>query len=203
MKQKLIYLFSVMLMCIFGTNGALADAVTYALSEGDTFTSGQTVEVKDASNNVVATITYGESGGADFGSATANTSIAGFTAFTGGNGTNGNKTGGTFYTIVPKYAGTIEVAVVLNAGKAFHISEDGTDMADYNGITVDEKYIGTYSVPVKAGSSYKVWCDGSKLGFYGFKLTPITKYTTVYNLATAMVAYDAANTKNIEGFADV
>ncbi len=202
MKQKLIYLFSLMLMCILGTSGALAETVTYALQEGDTFTSGQTVDVKDALNNVVATITYGESGGADFGAATANTSIAGFTAFTGGNGTNGNQAGGTFYTIVPKYAGTIEVAVVLNASKAFHISEDGTDMADYNGITVDKKYIGTYSVPVKAGSSYKVWCDGSKLGFYGFKFTPTVSYTTVYDLAAAITEYNTANGKNIEGFAD-
>ena len=31
-----------------------------------------------------------------------------------------------------------------------------------------QKYIGTYEFEVKAGKSYKVYCDGSKLGFYGF-----------------------------------
>lgn len=72
---------------------------------------------------------------------------------------------------MPTIDGSITVAVVLNAEKAFHISEDGTDMAGYEGITVGEKYYGTYSFNVKAGSTYKVWCDGSKLGFYGFEFS--------------------------------
>ena len=42
-------------------------------------------------DEVVATITYGESGGADFNAATAEGSVTGFTAVTAGNGTNGNK----------------------------------------------------------------------------------------------------------------
>ena len=83
--------------------------------------------------------------------------------------TNGNKAGGTFYTIKSTQAGKVEIAVVLNADKKFYIEEDGTALADFNGITVAEKYFGTYSFPVKAGSSYKIYCAGSKLGFYGFK----------------------------------
>lgn len=136
----------------------------FALNEGDVYTSGQSANV-----NGVATITFGEEGGADFGAAAANGSVEGYTAFSNGNGTNGNKAGGTFYTIKTEKEGTIEVAVVLNAGKSFYIEEDGTALADYNGITVDTKYYGTFKFDVKAGSSYKIYCAGSKLGFYGFK----------------------------------
>ena len=136
----------------------------FALNEGDVYTSGQSANV-----NGVATITFGEEGGADFGAATANGNVEGYTASTGGNGTNGNKAGGTFYTIKTEKEGTIEVAVVLNAGKSFYIEEDGTALADYNGISVDTKYYGTFKFDVKAGSSYKIYCAGSKLGFYGFK----------------------------------
>lgn len=136
----------------------------FALNEGDVYTSGQSANV-----NGVATITFGEEGGADFGAAAANGSVEGYTAFSNGNGTNGNKAGGTFYTIKTEKEGTIEVAVVLNAEKKFYIEEDGTALADYNGITVDSKYYGTFKFDVKAGSSYKIYCAGSKLGFYGFK----------------------------------
>lgn len=136
----------------------------FALNEGDVYTSGQSANV-----NGVATITFGEEGGADFGAAAANGSVEGYTAFSNGNGTNGNKAGGTFYTIKTEKEGTIEVAVVLNAEKKFYIEEDGTALADYNGITVDTKYYGTFKFDVKAGSSYKIYCAGSKLGFYGFK----------------------------------
>ena len=161
----------------FTIEGTLADAgaaddatVVYALQEGDTFTSGQTVDVKDG-DDVVATITYGEAGGADFTAAKANGAIDGFVAFTEGNGENGNKAGGTFYTIVPAKEGVVTVAVVLNAGKAFYVLEDGTALDDFNGISVDEKLYGTFTFPVQAGKSYKVYCAGSKLGFYGFKYT--------------------------------
>ena len=136
----------------------------FALNEGDVYTSGQSANV-----NGVATITFGEEGGADFGAAAANGNVEGYTASTGGNGINGNKAGGTFYTIKTEKEGTIEVAVVLNAGKSFYIEEDGTALAEYNGITVDSKYYGTFKFDVKAGSSYKIYCAGSKLGFYGFK----------------------------------
>lgn len=142
-------------------------SIVYALAEGDTFTSGQTVEVlKD-----VVSITFGEAGGNDFNAAAADSQVEGFTAYTPGNGTNGNKTGGTFYTIKPEKKGTVEVAVVLNADKAFYILEDGTALTDYNGITKSEKYYGTFTFDVQAGKSYKVYCAGSKLGFYGFKFT--------------------------------
>lgn len=147
-----------------------ATTVTYAIQVGDTFTSGQTVSVKDG-DDVVAAITYGEAGGNDFTAAKANKAIDGFVAFTEGNGTNGNSAGGTFYTIVPAKDGVVTVGVVLNAGKKFYVEEDGTALNDFNGITVDEKLYGTFTFPVQAGKSYKVYCAGSKLGFYGFKYT--------------------------------
>ena len=76
-------------------------------------------------------------------------------------------------------AGQIEVGVVLNKDKAFYVLEDGTPMSDYNGITVAEKYYGTYSFKVKAGKTYIVTCAGSKLGFYGFNYTYTADGTTV------------------------
>ncbi|MBO4851254.1 MAG: cellulase family glycosylhydrolase [Prevotella sp.] len=145
--------------------------VTYALKSGETFTSGQTVPVYNGEDGQVATITYGESGGADFKAATSNGTVSGYVAFTEGNGTNGNDAGGTFYTITPAYDGTISVAVVLNAGKAFYIEENGVAMDGYNGIKVSSKYYGTYTFDVKGGRKYKIYCSGSKLGFYGFNYT--------------------------------
>ena len=172
--------------------GASAEEATvnYALSSTDVFKSGQTVDVKNG-NDVVATITYGEAGGADFKTPKSDSHVAGYTVFTEGNGTNGNNTGGTFYTIVPAYDGTINVAVVLNADKAFYVLEDGTALTDYNGITVAAKYYGTYSINVSAGKSYKIYCAGSKLGFYGFEYI----YTATADTPTdvALTPTDNAN----------
>ena len=148
---------------------APAGDVTYALVEGATFTSGQVVNVENE-GAVVATIQYGEEGEgyADFGAAKADEHVEGYTAFTEGNGVNGNKAGGTFYTIVPKYKGVVAVAIVLNNGKAFHLLVDGVENDTFNGNTVDEKYYGPVVFNVEAGKAYKFYCAGSKLGFYGF-----------------------------------
>ena len=144
-------------------------APLYALAEGDTFASGTTVEVKDG-EDVVATITYGVDGGDDFLAATAaaNEDYAGFGFMTPGNGVNGSIDEGTVYTIVPKYDGTITIGVRLNGNKALHINEDGTDMPGFNGITIAQAANTSFTFDVKAGSTYKFWCDGSKLGFFGF-----------------------------------
>ena len=142
---------------------------TYALAEGATFASGTTVDVKDG-DDVVATLTYGVDGGSDFLAAIAqpNEDYAGFTAYTPGNGVNGASSAGTVYIIKPKYDGTITVGVRLNGGKSFFIEEDGTPMADYNGITIPDAANTSYSFAVKAGSTYNIYCTGSKLGFFGF-----------------------------------
>ena len=143
--------------------------VTYALAEGETHASAETVSIKDETGEEVATLTFGEAGGADFKAAKGDAHVEGFAAFTEGNGTNGNSAGGTFYVFKPAYNGKADFAIVLNGGKKFYIEEDGTALDDYNGITVDEKKYGTYTCDVKAGSTYKVYCAGSKLGFYGVR----------------------------------
>ena len=176
--KKILSLLALLMLCIVGAN---AETVAkYALSVDDTFTSGQTVEVKNG-DAVVATITYGETGGADFKAAKSYTGIEGYTAFTEGNGVNGNKEGGTFYTITPKIDATISVAVCLNADKAFYIEEDGTALEDYNGIKVSAKFYGTYEFEATADKAYKVYCAGSKLGFFGFEVITPDVYTVAGN----------------------
>ena len=170
MRQKIFFILSLLGIAIGNAWAQDVTTVTYALQEGDTFTSGQEVEVTNDAGEVVASIVFGEEGGNAFTAAVVDNHVSGFTAYTPGNNTNGNKVGGTFYTIKPLVDGTIDVAVVLNGSKPFYIIEDGTALADFNGITVTDKYYGTYTFAAKAGSSYKVYCSGSKLGFYGFNL---------------------------------
>ena len=161
-----------------------AGDVTYALAVDDTFTSGQVVEVKNE-EDVCATIQYGEAGEgyANFNAAVADTHVEGYTAYTSGNGVNGNKAGGTFYTITPKYDGVVAAAIVLNADKKFHLFIDGEENETFKDNTVTEKYYGPVEFNVKAGKAYKFYCDGSKLGFYGFNykygpdVTPIVEKT--------------------------
>ena len=141
----------------------------------------------------------------DFSAAEADNHVDGYTAYTKGNNVNGNKEAGTVYVFQPAIAGNITVAVVLNADKAFYIEEDGTDMAGYEGIKVDEKYYGTYTFDVKAGSTYKVWCDGSKLGFYGFEFKEGSSagINTVKSTSENGVRYNLSGQKVAEGYKGV
>ena len=139
----------------------------YALEAGSgAITAGTTI-----TSVTNCSLTFGVSGEADFKDPKANGSIDGYTAFTEGNGVNGSATGGTQYILKPSFSGSIEVAVVLNADKAFFVLEDDEALTDYNGIKKDAKYYGTFKFDVKAGKTYKVYCTGSKLGFYGFDYT--------------------------------
>ena len=144
----------------------------YAMTSGEAHAFGDKI-TSVANIQMIFGNTLNPGSNAGFTGAEEDTNLTekGWSYYTKGNGVNGNKDGGTIYVFKPAIAGKLTVAVVLNAGKAFHISEDGTDMEGYAGITVDPKYYGTYSVNVKAGSTYMVWCDGSKLGFYGFEFT--------------------------------
>lgn len=183
MKQKLFTLLTLVL-CL--CTGAWADdvTVTYKLAQGDAFTSGQTVTVYDTNNQQVATITYGESGGENFCAAKAGDQVTGFDAYTEGNGTNGNKTGGTFYTIVPQYDGSIEIAVIINKDKTFIVEENGESLSGYS--AEEAKLYGTKTFSVTAGKSYKCYVSGSKMGLYGFKYTytaaatPTETYNVTY-----------------------
>lgn len=156
-------------------------SLTYVVPAGEKYTSGQTITLNGDNEKTAVSITFGEEGGADFTAAVADGAIDGFVAFTGGNGVDGNKEGGTFYTITPQYDGFIAVGVVLNANKDFYILEDGVSLTDYNGFSNNTKYKGAYGFNVKAGSTYKIYALGSKLGFYGFKYDyTVTKYTITY-----------------------
>ena len=156
----------------------------YALAASeDKIPAGTTVNVTDAEDDVVATLTYGIEGGADFAAPASypNDDYAGFTAYTAGNGENGSASAGTVYIINPVYDGKILVGVWLNANKNFYITEDGNALEGFNGITIPYKANTAYEFDVKAGSEYKVYCTGSKLGFFGFDYTfdkPVT-YTVV------------------------
>jgi hypothetical protein len=109
-----------------------------------------------------------------------------FWAYTPGNGIDGELEGGTYYTFKPVIDGAITVAVVLNADKAFYVEEDGVALADFNGITVPEKYYGTFTFPVQAGKTYKVYCAGSKLGYYGFKFSYTVGETDITKLLASL-----------------
>lgn len=163
--NKLFLLFTALLFTLSAK--AEYKEVIYSLKVGETFKAGQTIEKKDTQGNVVVTVTYGEKGNA-FSAAVSDSHIDNFPAYTPGNGANGNSSEGTFYTIVPKYNGLIRAAVVLNANKEFYITEDETALENYNGITKSEKTYDFFIFECEAGKSYKLYCPGSKLGFYGF-----------------------------------
>ena len=116
-------------------------------------------------------LTIGVAGEADFKAPTADASLEGYTAYTIGNGVNGTETSGTQYILQPTKNGEITVAVNINKDKAFFITENGTALSAYNGIKEAEKVSKTYKFEVKGGKTYKVYCTGSKLGFYGFEYT--------------------------------
>jgi len=160
--MKKFFTLLLMASCAIGVKaqGTYALVVDEAPKSGDQITSVANI-----------TMTYGEAGGADWKAAVADTHIDGgavFGAYTAGNGTNGNKAGGTWVTLQPTLDGTITVGVVVNADKSFYIEEDGVALEGYDGKIYSEKYYGVEVFGVSAGKSYKVYVSGSKMGFYGF-----------------------------------
>ena len=142
-----------------------ANTVVYRVQEGETFASGTEID------EVNITLTYGETGGPDFRNPVGWTcSVEGydFDFYMPGNGVNGNREGGTFYVFKPKKNGLLTVVVRQNANKALYVEESGEVMADFNGVVRGEHFRGGYTFEVKANRTYKVYCTGSKLGFYGF-----------------------------------
>lgn len=140
------------------------NCVVYAIQKDDTFASGTVIELENIS------LTYGETGGPDFLKAISGAYDNTFVYYTPGNNVNGNKTGGTFYTFRPEKEGTLSVHVKHNVAKPLYLEEDGTVLPEYNGVSFDSSHPSAYtiSIKVKAGSAYKIYCEGSKLGFYGF-----------------------------------
>lgn len=158
-------------------------SVTYVVSMYDGFFSGQTVNIENEQGNTVATLTYGEYGGADFNMPIANGAIDGFVAYTEGNGTNGDISGGTSYTIVPSFDGFIAIGVVLNKNASLYILEDGLPLEGYDGMVNNVNVKKAYGFSVMAGKTYKIYASGSTLGFYGFNYyyTP-ARYTLTYTV---------------------
>ena len=140
------------------------NTVVYTLEENQTFVSGTTIRY----DNI--TLTYGETGGADFLQAIRRPIDDTFVYCTPGNGVNGDKAGGIFYTFCPLLDGTLTMYVKHNLVKPLYIEEDGVALPDYNGISFDDTHPAEYGITirVKGGSAYKLYCQGSKLGFYGF-----------------------------------
>ncbi|MBO4443464.1 MAG: hypothetical protein J5814_01660 [Bacteroidaceae bacterium] len=180
-------------------------ANTYAIEVGEEITTGKVIDKVEG-----ITMIYGGSSTSTWaaGKADANMSAGTggvFEASTGGEGNNPTKntptpTEGTFYVFKPAVDGTLSIAIILNAGKSFYISEDGTYLADFNGITVSEKFYGLQTLHVKGGSTYYVFCAGSKLGFGGFifdaddvhvDAVTVTEKAPIYDLMGRRVIYPA------------
>ena len=151
----------------FFTLPADMNTVLYTLTEGEIVRGGDVV------TRPHITLTYSEEGAHEFYPAEARTLDDTFSYFTWGNGVNGNKEGGTFYTFRPELDGTLTMAVYHNLVKPLYIEEDGVALPEYNGISHDSSHPAAYliTINVKGGSSYKLYCRGSKLGFYGFLYT--------------------------------
>lgn len=171
--MKKIFTYTLLLLlAAFAMPAPVLAQGTYAVAKDETITAGG--QITSVPN---ITLTYGAAdnstwgAGADMGKTIDGT----WGNYTKGNGVNPSPskgavpTEGTFYQLKPAKAGTVTVALVLNAGKGLYVVENGSPLSSYNGITVASKAYSSYSFPVKAGSSYYVYCAGSKLGFAGFK----------------------------------
>ncbi len=121
------------------------------------------------------TMTFGFAGEPNYLDPVEDASLAGYTAYTAGNNVNGQSDGsmGTAYIFQPQKKGEVTVAVGINVTKALYVLENGTALADYNGLTIGGSGWAskTYTFTVAAGKTYKVTCAGSKLRFYGFEYT--------------------------------
>ena len=164
---------------------------TYAVQIGDNVKAGdQITSVKNI------TLTYMENDGVGFasGKKTANWADADFGAYVCGKNSgklvSGAEPTGCAYKFETTKAGSLTVAVQLNASKGFHIL--GADFAEvasasYNlpaakdGASqkftqnekgeniIAEKSNGTVTFSVAEGGTYYVLAAGTKMGFYGFK----------------------------------
>lgn len=164
---------------------------TYAVQVGDKVNAGD--QIKSVAN---VTLTYMENDGTAFagGKKTVNWADADFGAYVCGQNSgklvSGAEPTGCAYKFETTKAGSLTVAVQLNANKGFHIL--GADFAEvapasYNlpaakdGASqkftqnekgeniIAEKSNGTVTFSVAEGGTYYVLAAGTKMGFYGFK----------------------------------
>ena len=202
-----IFALCLFLLVLFVQAGRAVDIYTsgYYVQGGETHIAGETVSIDGIVQNeegtlvngTVATLTFGVGGGNEFSSATWNYAVSDFYAYLRGNGENGTSSSGTLYTIRPVSNGYMTVAVMLNANKKFYILEDDVAMEGFDGLTVDSQYRGTFNFHVKAGSTYKVFATGSKLGFYGLKYLYSPDASTTFNAYMLTVSTNIGNNGSV------
>ena len=164
---------------------------TYAVQIGDNVKAGD--QISSVEN---ITLTYMENDGAEFkaGKKTTNWADADFGAYVCGNNSgklvSGAEPTGCAYKFETTKAGSLTVAVQLNANKGFHILDaDFAEVApaSYNlpatkdGASqeftqnekgeniIAKKSNGTVTFSVAEGGTYYVLAAGTKMGFFGFK----------------------------------
>lgn len=189
---------------------------TYAVQVGDKVNAGD--QIKSVAN---VTLTYMEKAGTAFavGKATDNWADADFTAYVAGKN-NGKLVSeaeptGCVYKFETKKAGSLTVAIQLNAEKGLHVlGSDFTEISltsynlpdakdaasqkftknDKNENIVATKSNGTVTIDVAAGGTYYVLAAGTKLGFYGFKFKEgVTNGITSVNVNAASMSSEIYN----------
>lgn len=180
---------------------------TYAVAVGDNVKAGD--QISSVEN---ITLTYMENDGVEFasGKKTTNWADADFGAYVCGKNSgklvSGAAPTGCVYKFDTKVAGTLTVAVQLNATKGFHVigsdftevalasynlpaAKDGTSQEftqnDKGENIVAVKSNGTVTINAVAGGTYYVLAAGTKLGFYGFKFTAGTSGISNINASEA------------------
>ena len=148
----------------------------FVLAEGDQFQAGAQVTTVPQ-----ITLTFGKEGSADFKAAKADTKVDGYTAYTEGNGTNGENEDGTFYVFAPEKTGLVSAAFALKGDAKLFVEEDGKVLTNFNGISCKTDYANVFDICVKAGKTYKVYSSESELGFYGFEYKVAQNLTTIAN----------------------
>ena len=166
---------------------------TYAVQVGDKVNAGDKITSVE---NI--TLTYMENDGTAFadGKATTNWADADFTAYVCGKNSgklhSDAEPTGCAYKFETVKAGSVTVAVQLNADKGFHIldanfaevtpgsynlpsAKDGESQKftqnEKNENIIAAKSNGIVTFNVAAGGTYYVLAAGTKMGFYGFKYT--------------------------------
>ena len=166
----------------------------YFIQAGDEFTAGQEITSVPGVTLVMPTYAQNEDTEtpAQTAVASANWVDADFVAYTPGNGGNPKQIEGvwhgTTYTFQVFKDGYILAGVVLNGNKTLVLQEDGNDIlstaayilpaaagGDPQVLDADSRVAaksqGVVSFAVKAGKTYNIHCNGSKMGFFGFKFS--------------------------------
>lgn len=155
--------------------GETDNTATYKMKAGEKMVSGQTVPILNGTETV-ATITFGERIVDENGTkkeerpfstfTDTENSFGDYSTRTDGNGIAGNQKGGTFYTIIPKYDGRIDIAVYEGNGQTIYVKENGNDFCEIVG-TGNQNY----GFNVKESQHYKIYAENSLVSFYGLTYT--------------------------------